>query len=118
MSKTKINLKLIIALLGVAFVMCLVPLGVQALATDEATDATATDNETQNANPEISFVVQSGYEANIVVDGGGASVSVPSGSKVYSNETEDGIGRLYLQGNDGDKLLATCYPSYMYVFKG
>ena len=97
MSKTKINLKLIIALFGVALVMCLVPLGVQALATDEATDAAATNNEGEPAAPVnvTTIKFESDYTDDLFTPNDERTFTLDDGDIIISDVVEH-VGYLFI----------------------
>ncbi|MDO5426498.1 MAG: hypothetical protein Q4F54_01610 [Coriobacteriia bacterium] len=129
MSKTKINLKLIIALLGVALVMCLVPLGVQALATDEATDAAASNNEGEPAVPandqEYTIVNQKEGDTELgqlITRREDRKFTLADSETVYA-EVNGPIGYLYVNHLDGSKTCVAAafsdviYNENLYKFK-
>lgn len=124
MTKTKINLKLIIALFGLAFVMCLVPLGVQALATDEATDAAATNNEGEPAAPaneqEYTIVNQKDGDTELgqlITRAGERKFTILDGETVET--VVDGpVGYLYVKHADGSKTcVAAAFSDVIYKEK-
>lgn len=126
MSKTKINLKLIIALFGVALVMCLVPLGVQALATDEATDAAATNNEGEPAAPandqEYTIVNQKGDDEStelgqLITRTGERKFTILDGETVET-AVDGPVGYLYVKHADGSKTcVAAAFSDVIYKEK-
>ena len=116
MSKLKVNGKLIAVFAVVAFAVCLISFGAQALATDEATDA-STSNETLNEKVKITFSAPAYGEGNLVVQGGGLTYEVEKGSTITSPDSVDGIGRMYLSTENGQMLIASCYPSAKKLFQ-
>ena len=104
MSKTKINLKLIITLFGVALVMCLVPLGVQALATDEATDAAATNNEGEPAAPAnvTTIKFESDYTDDLFTPNDERTFTLDEGDTIISDVVEH-VGYLFIVKAGGER---------------